>query len=92
MTQRNTIPWTQPAWAVWSGAAGVLMVPLMAMQWTPGVRWTGSDFLAMGGLLGVSGGAWEVARRWARTPKQKWRAAAGIAGLLLLAWGTLATQ
>lgn len=35
--------------------AGLLMIPLVAMQFTSEVAWTGSDFAVMGVLLFVTG-------------------------------------
>ncbi|GLV28749.1 hypothetical protein TomTYG75_12700 [Sphingobium sp. TomTYG75] len=37
--------------APWAAIAIILMVPLVAMQFTDEVRWTGHDFLAAGMLL-----------------------------------------
>lgn len=77
-------------YAMWGGAAALLAVPLVAMQFTREVDWDGSDFLVMGGLLAATCGAVEVGLR--RSRDLRYRAAVGLAGLagLLLVWANLA--
>lgn len=50
-------PWR---WIGWSLAALLLLVPLLAMQWTEEVNWTGRDFLAAALMLGGTGIAMEL--------------------------------
>jgi len=76
--------------AVWGGAALLLLLPLVAMQFTTEVVWTGFDFLLFGVMLAVLGGGIELAVRMSR--HYAYRAAAGIALVtgFLLVWMNLA--
>ncbi|HLT47972.1 MAG TPA: hypothetical protein VK002_12135 [Rubricoccaceae bacterium] len=73
----------------WSAAALVLLLPLVAMQFTDEVQWAASDFVFAGALLGGIGLMYELAVR--RTDDTAYRAAAGIAlaAVLLLVWISL---
>jgi hypothetical protein len=72
--QRGRLPWR---WLAWGGAYSLLLIPLVAMQFTPEVNWTGSDFLIFGLMLGVVGGGLELALRL--SSHRAYRAGAGIA-------------
>jgi len=63
----NSHLWRGVRWLVWGGAACLLLLPLVAMQFTSEVNWTLDDFLVMGGLLALVGGAYELAVRVARS-------------------------
>ncbi len=67
MTVSNSPLWRGVRWLVWGGAAGLLLLPLVAMQFTAEVHWTLSDFVVMGALLALVGGAYELAVRVARS-------------------------
>lgn len=67
VTVGNTPLWQRVRWLVWGGAACLLLLPLVAMQFTDEVHWTPGDFLVMGVLLGLVGAAYEVALRVARS-------------------------
>jgi dipeptide/tripeptide permease len=73
-----------------SGIAVILLIPLIAMQFTEEVKWTLSDFLVMGFLLIGTGLLCELVIRKVR--KTNWRIA--FCFLLLLAfliiWAELA--
>jgi hypothetical protein len=71
-------------------AAFILLLPLLAMQFTNDVVWSLSDFAVAGGLLVGAGLAYELAARNAGNTAQ--RAAVGVAVLavLLLVWVSLA--
>lgn len=47
---------------IWGGAACLLLLPAVAMQWFPasGVNWTASDFVVMGVLLAILCGLCEL--------------------------------
>lgn len=81
-----------PRWrlAMWGGAAALLMLPFVAMQFTGEVNWTASDFLVFGAMLAVACGAFELAMRMARTRAGRIGAAMLIGGLFLLLWAELA--
>lgn len=79
--------WRWRGWRIvgWGTAALLLLVPLIAMQWTDEVKWTGGDFLFAGGMFAIVGGAFELAVR--ASDRLDYRAGAGlalIAGLLLV--------
>ena len=75
---------------VWGGAAALLLVPLMAMQFTDEVQWTGSDFAIFGAMLAVPLGVLELAVR--ATGSMAYRAAVAVAlgAAFLMTWANLA--
>jgi hypothetical protein len=76
--------------SLWGAAACLLLLPLLAMQFTEEVNWTLSDFVVFGGMLLAACGAYELATRVARN--NAYLAAAGVAigtGFLLI-WINLA--
>ncbi len=72
-------------WA-WSAAALVLLLPLVAMQFTDEVNWTLSDFIFAGALMLGVGIPMELAVR--RRADRAYRAAVGVAlaAAFLLVW------
>jgi hypothetical protein len=72
----------------WGGAALVLLLPLVAMQFSADVNWSVWDFALAGTLLGGALLAYELAVR--KTGNRAYRAAAALAlvGALLLIWIT----
>jgi hypothetical protein len=76
-------PWR---WLVWGGAAGLLLLPLVAMQFTEEVQWDGFDFLVMGGMLLTCCVLYEVAARLARTNAYMVAAAIAVGGAFLTVW------
>jgi hypothetical protein len=70
--------------------AFLLLVPLVAMQFTDEVNWTETDFIVMGALLLGTGLLYELAAR--RTGNIAYRAAVGVAVVtaLILVWMNLA--
>ena len=71
---RRTIPWRL---LLWGGAAALLTVPLVAMQFTREVNWTGFDFAFIAVLVGFVGAAMEFAVR--RTANLSYRAGVVLA-------------
>jgi hypothetical protein len=80
-------PWRKAAWL---GAAGVLLLPLVAMQFTDEVNWSLSDFVFAAIFLFGFLGAYELVARM--TGDTVYRAGAGvaIAALFLLTWSNAA--
>lgn len=70
----------------WSAAAALLLLPLVAMQFTDEVNWTASDFVFAAVLFGSVGGALELVVR--RLGLLTYRLGAGVAILaaFLLIW------
>lgn len=85
---RKGNPWRL---AVWGTAAGLLLLPAIAMRLgADGVRWTGSDFIVMGVLLTSACGAYEVAARMSGSGAYRLGFALAIVLGFLLAWINLA--
>ena len=72
------------------GTALLLLVPLVAMQFTDEVVWTGSDFVIAGVLLAGTGLMYVAAARLLRTPQRRLALGIGMALLLALVWVELA--
>ena len=72
---------------IWGIAIGILLlIPLIAMQFTDEVNWELSDFVIMGGVLTAIGLLYELIAR--RSGKTIYRAAfgLGVLGAFLLFW------
>lgn len=80
--------WRMSRWriAAWTGAAFILLLPVVAMQFTEAVNWTAGDFVFAGVLLFGSLGAYELVARM--TANAAYRAGAGVAlaATFLLVW------
>ena len=76
--------------ALWGAAACLLLLPLVAMQFTQEVAWDGADFVIFGIMLAAACGAYELAVRL--TPVAAFRAIAGMAivAVFVLVWLQLA--
>jgi hypothetical protein len=72
----------------WGFAAFIILLPLVAMQFTDEVDWNGADFIFAGILLGGTGLLFELVAR--KSPNNAYRAgaAAAIANAFLLVWIT----
>lgn len=72
--------------AAWAAAALVLLLPLVAMQFTDEVNWDAADFVFAGALLVGVGVPYELAVR--KTGDTAYRAAVGVAlaAAFLLVW------
>ena len=81
------VPWRTIGWG---GAAALLALPFVAMQFTREVVWTTSDFIFAGVMIGSVGGAFELAVRMSRS--WAYRSAAGLALLaaFLIVWSNFA--
>jgi len=82
-----------PKWwriPVWAGAAGLLLLPMVAMQFTDEVNWTSFDFAVFGGLLLAALTAFEIVLACLKRPA--WRIAGILAVIVgfLVAWAVLA--
>jgi hypothetical protein len=76
--------------AVWGAAAFLLLLPLVAMQFTDEVNWDETDFIVFGAMLAVACGTYELAARM--TGNTAYRAAIGtaVAAAFILVWMNLA--
>ncbi len=85
--RRRRPPWRLAPW----GLAGlILLLPLLAMQFTSEVAWDAADFIVMGAMLFGACGVHELTVRM--TGNIAYRAAAGVAvaAAFLLVWMNLA--
>lgn len=72
--------------AAWSTAGLILLLPLIAMQFTDEVNWQAADFVVFGAMLAAVGLTFELAVRKSRDTA--YRAGFGLAllGAFLLVW------
>lgn len=68
----------------------VLLVPLVAMQFTDEVRWSFGDFVVMGALLCGAGLGYTLATRRSRSAACRLGVGVAIGGVFLLTWAHLA--
>ena len=76
--------------AVWGTAALLLLLPLVAMQFTREVAWDAADFLIMGVMLTAACGAYELATRMSGNSAYRAAAAIAVVASFLLIWVNLA--
>jgi len=76
--------------AIWGVAALLLLLPAVAMRFTPEVNWSPPDFGVFGAMLFAACGTYELAAR--RTVSTAYRAGVGVAVAagFLLVWINLA--
>jgi hypothetical protein len=72
--------------AGWGAAAALLLLPLVAMQFTREVNWTLSDFVFAGLLIGGIGGGLELALRISRNTAYRIAAALSLGVSFLVVW------
>jgi hypothetical protein len=71
---------------MWSLIAAILITPLMAMQFTREVRWTGLDFAFAAVLLGGAGLTYELVERMTVDARRRLLAAAVLLAAVLVIW------
>jgi len=83
---------TAHSWRVarWSAAALVLLLPLIAMQFTDEVDWGIEDFTIFGIMLATAGGAFELMLRASGNLAYRAGAVVAISAAFLLIWANLA--
>lgn len=72
------------------GAALILLIPLIAMQFTAEVNWDHTDFIVMGGMLFITGLLIEFVASKFSGSGYRILAIAGIVIVFLLTWAELA--
>jgi len=80
---RSGLPWRVIGWGI---AALLLLLPLVAMQFTGEVRWTGEDFIFAGAVFAVIGGVFELAVRMSRNWAYRAAVAAALAAAFAIVW------
>jgi len=76
--------------ARWSLAALILLLPLLAMQFTTEVAWDFADFMIFGALLAGAGGVYELAMRVSGHRAYRAAIAVALAAAFILIWVNLA--
>lgn len=76
--------------AMWGAAAVLLLLPLVAMQFTPEIVWDQADFAIFGVMLAVACGAFELAVRLTHRPAYRVLASLALTGGFILLWAQLA--
>jgi hypothetical protein len=76
--------------AIWGSAALLLLLPLVAMQFTNEMNWDETDFIVFGAMLLAACGTYELAARM--MGNRAYRAAVGVAvaAAFILVWMNLA--
>jgi hypothetical protein len=76
------------AWRIvaWSAAALLILLPLIAMQFTDEVNWTTSDFIFAVGLILAVGVPFELAVRKTRSVAYRAGAGVALAAAFLIVW------
>jgi len=72
--------------ASWGVVALLLLLPLIAMQFTGEVNWSGADFAIFGAMLACAGGAFELAARMTRNTAYRAAVGVALAAAFLLVW------
>lgn len=72
------------------GTLTILLVPLLAMQFSAEIRWTLADFVVAGTLLFGTGLLYELITSKAQTRKQRLLTGVVLLGLLSVVWIQLA--
>ncbi|MBT8142026.1 MAG: hypothetical protein HKN88_09800 [Gammaproteobacteria bacterium] len=70
----------------WLIAAIILLIPLVAMQFTQEVNWAIMDFVVMGAMLLSLGIGFEALVRLSKNPKNQLIGAIVMIGVFLLIW------
>lgn len=71
---------------IWSGATLLLTVPLIAMQFSDGVNWTGSDFIFAGTMFLIAGTLFELGLRTSGNLAYRFGVGLAIAAGFLTIW------
>ena len=82
---RRGFPWRIAAWGI---AALLLLLPLVAMQFTDEVQWTIFDFIFAGVMIGGVGLLFEMAVRMARNNAYRLGVAFALAAAFLIVWAS----
>jgi hypothetical protein len=75
---------------MWGGAVALLLLPLIAMQFTSEVVWGPADFIVMGGMLGLLCFGFDLLARQSGSLSYRLGAASAVLGCFLLVWVNLA--
>lgn len=82
--------WSRFRRVMWGGAALLLLLPLVAMQFTTEVNWDETDFIVMGAMLAIACGTVELAIRASGEAAYRLGAIVAVGAGFLLVWINLA--
>ena len=82
--------WSRWRMAMWGVAAMLLLLPLVAMQFTSEVKWGIEDFAAAALLLGGAGLALEAVLRFVHDRRARIVLGMAVLAALVLVWAELA--
>ena len=87
----NSGGWRGSRWRIvlWAAAASILLLPLVAMQFTAEVKWSVVDFAFAGVLLAGAGIAYELAVRARGDTAYRAAVAVALAAAFILVWVSL---
>ena len=80
----------RPVIKVLVGTALLLLIPLVAMQFTSEVNWTLSDFIVAGGLLAGTGLLYVIGASQMRSSRNRTILGVVLGAVLLVVWAELA--
>lgn len=83
------VPWRLIGWSI---PVGLLMLPLIAMQFTQEVDWGVFDFILMGALMGMVGGGIELAVKLSRNVRYRVAAVLALMAGFLMVWVNMAVS
>lgn len=86
LSRRNP-PWR---FLVWSGGLALLLLPLVAMQFTGEVAWDALDFAVFAGMLVAAGALGELVLWLVRSRRERLIGLLAVAALFIATWATLA--
>jgi len=84
--------WSRWRWAMWGGAAALLMAPAVAMVFTDEVDWGPGDFIVFGAMLMLAAGGVEAAVRLLRRRGPRLLAVGVVLAVFVLVWAQLAVD
>lgn len=89
---RGVSNWNRSPWRylMWGGAAGLLMLPAIAMQIRSEVNWDSTDFLVMGTLFAAACGTVELGASVSANWAYRAGIGVGVAASFLMGWINLA--
>ena len=76
--------------ARWGGAALLLLLPLLAMQFSDEMKWDETDFIVLGAMLTAACGAYELGAWLSRNAAYRAAVGVAVAAAFLLIWLNLA--
>lgn len=90
MKTKNTHLLNNNVFRIFAGTAGILMIPLIGMQFSEQWNWGLSDFIIIGSLLIGMGLLYEFLKKFVKTKEQKIILGVILIGAIVWIWAELA--